>query len=278
MRAQDALVPAIRRLTKAGVADAPGDARKLLAHAMRLPPDRMTLHLSDVMTAEDQARFDDAVLRRSARQPVSQIIGHRDFFGRTFRISEHVLDPRPETETLVLAALAQPFDRVLDLGTGSGCILLSLLAEQPSATGIGTDLSDWALKVAQGNCHRMGLEPRASFCAGFWFAAVEGQGLFDLILSNPPYISATEVERLEPEVRDWEPHLALTPGGDGLGAYRAIAAGAPAHLAPGGRLMVETGPTQGPAVAQLWHDAGLVQVQILPDLDGRDRVVTGRNL
>ena len=275
MRAQDILPAAICRLTAAGVPDAARDARRLLAHAMRLPPDRMTLHLGDTLTAEDLARFDAALAARARRQPVSQITGHRDFFGRWFRVTPDVLDPRPETEVLVLAALTAPFARVLDLGTGSGCILLSLLAERADATGTGTDLSEPALAVARGNAHRLGLQGRASFACGNWYVAVAPQRPFDLIVSNPPYIAGAEMAALAPEVRDWEPHLALTPGGDGLGAYRALAHGACHHLAPGGRLMVEVGPTQGQAVAALWQGAGLTAVAILPDLDGRDRVVVG---
>ena len=273
MKAQAVLPDAVRRLTDAGVPDAARDARKLLAHAMRLPPDRLTLHLGDDLTPQDVARFEGAIAARARRQPVSQIIGHRDFFGRSFRVTPDVLDPRPETEVLVLAALAQPFARVLDLGTGSGCILLTLLAERPDATGLGTDLSPAALEVARGNGHRLGLAGRAEFWASDWFDGVALR--FDLIVTNPPYIAADEMALLSPEVRDWEPHLALTPGGDGLAAYRRVAAGALVHLAPGGRLIAEVGASQGGAVAALWRGAGLAEVAILPDLDGRDRVVSG---
>ena len=274
MKAQAALPGAVRRLTDAGVPDAARDARKLLAHAMRLPPDRLTLHLGDDLTPQEIARFDAAIAARARRQPVSQIIGHRDFFGRSFRVTPDVLDPRPETEVLVLAALAQPFALVLDLGTGSGCILLTLLAERPDATGLGTDLSPVALEVARGNSHRLGLAGRAEFHPSDWFDGVALRG-FDLIVTNPPYISADEMALLSPEVLGWEPHLALTPGGDGLAAYRRVAAGALVHLAPGGRLIAEVGPSQGAAVAALWQAAGLSDVAILPDLDGRDRVVQG---
>ena len=274
MKAQAALPGAVRRLTDAGVPDAPRDARKLLSHAMRLPPDRLTLHLGDDLTPQEIARFDAAIAARVRRQPVSQIIGHRDFFGRSFRVTPDVLDPRPETEVLVLAGLAQPFVRVLDLGTGSGCILLTLLAERPDATGLGTDLSPAALEVARGNSHRLGLERRADFHPSDWFDGISEHG-FDLIVTNPPYLAADEMALLSPEVLGWEPHLALTPGGDGLAAYGRVAAGALGHLAPGGRLIAEVGPSQGEAVAALWQAAGLADVAILPDLDGRDRVVSG---
>jgi release factor glutamine methyltransferase len=203
---------------------------------------------------------------------VAQLLGYRDFWKHRFIVTPDVLDPRPDTEALVAEALRRPFARVLDLGTGTGAILLSLLAERPAATGLGTDLSEAALTVARRNAAALRLADRADFAPADWFAGVAGQ--FDLIVSNPPYIAAAEMAGLAPEVRDWEPHLALTPGGDGLDAYRAIARGAGAHLAPGGRLVVEIGAAQGAAVAAIMAGAGLGPVRVLPDLDGRDRVVT----
>jgi release factor glutamine methyltransferase len=269
-----ALRGATRHLAGAGVPDAPRDARLLLAHAAGVAADRVALHLSDPLSDAVAARLAAAVEARAARQPVAQIIGQRQFWGRPFLVTPDVLDPRPDTEVLVDLALAQPFGSVLDLGTGSGCILISLLADRPGACGTGVDLSPAALAVAQRNAGDLGVAARAAFVLSDWFDAVRGQ--FDLIVSNPPYIAADEMAGLAPDVRDWEPHMALTPGGDGLAAYRRIAAGAGAHLAPGGRLMVEIGPTQGPAVSALFAAAGLRQVQVRPDLDGRDRVVLAR--
>ena len=269
----EALRATIPGLQAVGIEDAPRDARLLLAHAMGIAADRLTLHLSDPLPPEAAARFEAAIGERLRRRPVSQIIGQRLFWGRSFRVTADTLDPRPETETLIALALEEPFSRVLDLGTGTGAILLSLLADRPGATGLAVDLSPAALDVARGNAVALGLSDRAGFRLSDWFVAVEGR--FDLIVSNPPYIAAAEMEGLSPEVRDWEPQMALTPGGDGLDAYRAITAGAPAHLEPGGRLMVEIGPTQGEAVAELFRGAGLADVAILPDLDGRPRVVAG---
>ncbi len=273
IRAADALRDATRRLTEAGIEGAPRDARRLLAHALGLAPDRLTLHLQDEVGDAAKAAFEAAMTARLARQPVAQITGERLFWGRSFRVTRDTLDPRPETETLVAEALSQPFTRVLDLGTGTGCILLSLLADRAEATGLGADLSPAALEVAKDNATRLGLSERAGFTLSDWFASVAGQ--FDLIVSNPPYIAADEMPALSPEVRDWEPHLALTPGGDGLDAYRRIAAGLAAHLRPRGRVIVEIGPTQGAAVAGMFRAAGLDAVRILPDLDGRDRCVAG---
>jgi release factor glutamine methyltransferase len=259
---------AVARLRAAGVADAAGDARRLMAFALGLPPERMTLW-PEALTADQAARFEAAVAARAARQPVAQIAGERLFRGRSFRVTRDTLDPRPETEALVDQALAAPFGRVLDLGTGTGCILVTLLAERPGAAGMGVDLSPAALAVAAENAGRHGVV--ADFALSDWFAAVRGR--FDLIVANPPYVAEDEMAGLAPEVRDWEPRLALTPGGDGLGAYRAIAAGLPAHLAPGGRVLVEIGPTQAAPVAALFAAAGLRAICVLPDLDGRDRVV-----
>lgn len=271
MRADAALRAAVPRLAAAGIADPARDARILLAYAMGLPPDRLTLHLPDEMTPEAEAMYERALLARIARQPVSQITGRRAFFGRSFKVTRDTLDPRPETESLILAALAAPFDRVLDLGTGTGCILLTLLAERPLATGLGVDLSPAALSVATENAQALGMGDRAQFSLSDWFTDVAGK--FDLIAANPPYIAQSEMADLAPEVRDWEPHMALTPGGDGLAPYRIIAAQARAFLRPEGRVLVEIGWQQGPAVRDLFGAAGFARIEVLPDLDGRDRVV-----
>lgn len=267
----EALRAGAARLAAAGVPDAARDARWLLAHMMGFAPDRLVLHMQDEVGAHAATRFDTALTAREARQPVAQIVGERLFWGRRFRVTREVLDPRPETESLIALALAEPFGSVLDLGTGSGAIALTLMAETGAVT-TATDLSPGALAVAGENAARLGLHP--TFLLSNWFDRVEGR--FDLVTSNPPYIAEAEMAALSPEVRDWEPHMALTPGGDGLDAYRAIAAGAGAHMTPGGRLLVEIGAAQGPDVAALFQGAGLEDVRIHPDMDGRDRVVSGR--
>ncbi|PKP85213.1 MAG: peptide chain release factor N(5)-glutamine methyltransferase [Alphaproteobacteria bacterium HGW-Alphaproteobacteria-2] len=266
-----ALADAAARLRAAGVPEAVADARRLLAHALAIAPERLTLALSEPLPEAAAARFAAFVAARAARQPVAQITGERLFWGRTFQVTPDVLDPRPETETLVATALEAPFSRVLDLGTGSGCLLLTLLADRPGATGLGTDISATALAVAARNAARLGLGARAAFALADWFSGVDGA--FDLIVANPPYIAAGELAALAPEVRNWEPRAALTPGEDGLAAYRAIAAGATAHLAPAGRLILETGAGQGAAVAALCEAAGLGHAMLRADMDGRARAV-----
>ena len=264
------------RLAAAGVPDPMRDARLLLSHARGVAADRLTLHMADAQDPAAAARFDALITARAARAPLSHLTGQRLFWGRPFQVSPAVLDPRPETETLVALALSAPFSRVLDLGTGSGCILLSLLADRPAATGVGADLSPDALQVATSNAARLGLGDRATFVPSDWCAAITGA--FDLIVANPPYIAADEMPALSPEVRDHEPQLALTDGADGLSAYRALAAQTPAHLAPGGRILLEIGPTQGPVVAEILLQAGFRDIACHADMDGRDRVISAKSL
>ena len=273
--AAQAMVAATARLRAAGVDDPARDARVLLAHAARIEAARVTLIAPEELSHEVAERYDQLISLRAIRVPVSHLIGERDFYGRRFKVSADVLDPRPETETLIEAALSEPFERVLDLGVGSGCILVTLLAEQQGALGLGVDLSEAACLQASANAVLHRVEARADIRQSDWFSAVKGQ--FDLIVSNPPYIALNEMDDLSEEVREHEPQMALTDGADGLSAYRLICAGLGRHLAQGGRVLVEIGPTQGAAVVEMMWAAGLVEVTVLPDLDGRDRVVLGRN-
>jgi release factor glutamine methyltransferase len=275
------------RLASAGVSEPERDARLLLRWAADMDGATLSAMLTDPATPHEIDRFERAIKARETRAPVSHITGMREFWGRRFRVTPAVLDPRPETETLIAHALeGPPARRVLDLGTGSGCILLTLLAEWPRARGVGVDISDAALEVAAGNARSLGVAGRADLVAGDWCDGLEGQ--FDLIVSNPPYIAAGEMAGLSPEVRLHEPLAALSPdagpGGDGLGAYRRIAAGIGAGigagvgalLAPGGRLLLEIGPRQALDVSRILTGAGLSVTAVLLDMDGRDRVVSAK--
>ena len=270
MSIQTALIAGTKRLNEAGIEGAPRDARLLMAHVLGIAPGRLTLVLPDAITAEQAQGFEQAIERRAKREPVSHILGYREFYGRRFSVSADVLDPRPETEVLIAEALSKPFTSVLDLGVGSGAILLTLLAEQVLAKGLGTDVSEVALAVARGNADALGLSSRARFQQADWWDDVEGQ--FDLITSTPPYIAAEELAALSPELAH-EPRVALTDEADGLSCYRIIAAQVRAFLAPRGRVLVEIGPTQGAAVSALFLEQGLKAVRVLSDFDGRDRVV-----
>ena len=267
------LAKGVRQLTDAGVPDAPRDARRLLAHAVGIEAGRLTLILPEPVTQEAEARFAALLQRRAGREPVSHLLGYREFYGRRFKVTRNVLDPRPETEILIEVALQDAFASVIDLGTGSGCILLTLLAEMPEARGVGTDLSEDACRVAEDNMHALDLGERAAILRISWADGIEGQ--VDLVVSNPPYIGLDEMDGLSPEVHDHEPHMALTDGGDGLSAYREISKQAAGLLRVGGRLIVEIGPTQAVAVAQMFADNGFEKVRVIQDLDGRDRVVSG---
>lgn len=272
MKGREALATATERLRAAGVPDAVNDARRLLQYAMKASQ-FVLIDLDSEMTGMQLSVFQDILNLREARVPMSHITGRREFYGRSFRVSSEVLDPRPDTETLIDSVLRQPFERVLDLGTGSGCILATLLAERPNATGVGTDLSASALKVAEQNISELQLTERAKLIESDWFTKVDGR--FDLIVSNPPYIALDEMEGLQPEVQNHEPRMALTDEGDGLSCYRAIISQTVPYLFAGGRIVVEIGPTQGVAVSALMVDADFDQIEIIQDLDGRDRVVVG---
>ena len=269
----EAIARGTARLIDAGVPEPERDARLLYRWAASLDGAGLSAALADPATPREIDRFERAVAARQRRAPVSQITGSREFWGRRFRVTPAVLDPRPETETLIAAALAGPtVRRVLDLGTGSGCILLTLLAEWPKSRGVGVDSSAAALAVAAENARDLGLADRARLVTGDWCAGLDGR--FGLIVSNPPYIAGDEIALLAPEVRLHEPLTALRSGPDGLDATRRIAAGVGPLLAPGGRFLIEIGPSQAPAVRRILNDAGLAVTGVLPDLDGRDRVVS----
>ncbi|MGY3437210.1 MULTISPECIES: peptide chain release factor N(5)-glutamine methyltransferase [unclassified Marinovum] len=275
MTGSEVLAMATRALKSAGINGAGRDARRLLAFALGQEPGRLTLVLPEPVEAEAARTFEALIERRVAREPVSHLTGRRMFYGRDFEVTPDVLDPRPETEMLIEAALAQPFERVLDLGTGSGCILLTLLAESQGAWGLGTDVSPAALDVAARNRAAIGLGDSALLRQSDWFGAVDGS--YDLIVSNPPYIAEAEMADLAPELAH-EPRMALTDEADGLTAYRAITAGAGRFLEPGGRLLVEIGWQQAKAVTQLMAEGGLADIVVIGDLDGRDRVVSARKI
>ncbi len=269
----DALTELRGRLAAAGIDNAAREARLILGAALGVAQDRVSLMQTDALGGEVEDRLASMTARRCAREPLAHILGLRAFYEHEFHITRDVLDPRPETETLVRAALAVPFERVLDMGTGSGCILLSLIAARAGAEGVGSDVSDAALAVAAQNASALQLEDRVTWARSDWFTDIDGR--FDLIVSNPPYIPQADMAALAPELA-FEPRLALTDEGDGLSAYRTITSRATDHLKPQGWLMVETGWTQGPAVAALFQNAGFENIRILPDLDGRDRVVQGQ--
>lgn len=275
MTRQALLLEGGRVLKAAGISQSSREARLLMRWAAGMSGAELSAALDSEPLQDELDRWKSALHRRSAREPASHIIGEREFWKHSFLVTSDVLDPRPETEVLVQEALRLgPFERILDLGTGSGCILLSLLAEWLSSTGVGSDVSHRALKVARQNADRTNVGLRAEFHESDWFAGVSGP--FDLVVSNPPYISDEEIELLEPEVREYEPISALTLGSDDLAAYRHIAIGLQKVLMPGGAVLVETGAKQAYSVGEIFSDAGLTLKGIVCDLDQRPRVVIAR--
>ncbi len=275
----EALARMSRRLDAAGVEGPMRDARLLAAHALGV--DRIALHVDRDrrLSSCEQEALHRLGRRRAAGEPVSRIVGRREFWSLAFELSPATLDPRPDSETLVQAALDRMPDRdrplsILDLGTGSGCLLIALLSERPRAWGVGVDVSRDAAAVARRNANRLGVADRAAFLAGDWGQALAGG--FDLVVANPPYVAAPEFGVLAPEVARFDPRLALVAGEDGLEAYRALAPFVAGLLTAGGLAVLEVGAGQAPAVVSILADAGLAGMESIDDLAGVQRCVCGR--
>jgi release factor glutamine methyltransferase len=266
------------RLEAAGLSGPVIDARLLVEAAADATRADIVTDPYRTLTPEQAARLDEYLSRRERREPVSHILGRKGFWKIMLRVTPDVLTPRPDTETVVEFALRDfpehaPW-RVLDLGVGSGAILLAILAERPAARGRGVDISEDALAVARDNAASLGLAGRTALLRGDWTAGLDGDQ-FDLVVANPPYIATAVIETLDPEVRDHEPRLALEGGADGLDHYRVLAPEILRVLKPGGRFAVEIGYDQKAAVEALFREAGAVFVQTFRDLGDRDRVVAG---
>lgn len=267
-----------QRLTAAGVDSPVIDARMLVEAAAEATRTDIVTDPHRPLTPKQAAALDVLIARRERREPVSQILGRKGFWTLELRVTADVLTPRAETEALVERALALvPTDqpaRIADLGAGSGAILLAILAERPLAEGLGVEVSKAALNVALANAEVLGLAKRARFVSGDWAQCLKSEA-FDLVVSNPPYIPSGDIAGLDPEVRDFEPRLALDGGADGLEAYRALAPEILRVLAPGGRFLLEVGLGQAPDVSALFRRAGAQEIETHRDLSGRERVVAG---
>lgn len=267
---------AARRLGNAGIPSPRSEARLLMGHAIGLPREVVFGHDERPISAADAERFECAIRRRAAREPAARILGCREFWSLPFKVTAATLIPRPETETVIEAALEAVGDReraidILDLGTGTGCLLLALLSELARARGLGVDASADALEVAKANASALGLSDRARFRGGDW-----GKGLhrrFDLIVANPPYILTVEIAGLEPEVARFEPGLALSGGPDGLECYRSLAGDLRRLMAPGAKVVLEVGDGQGDRVAAILGAQGLEVTGRRADLAGTARCV-----
>jgi release factor glutamine methyltransferase len=277
-----------RQLVRAGIEGAGGDVRRLAAGALGVAGADLLRAPERVLTTAELQLLQVYVNRRQRHEPVSRILGVRDFYGRTFAISPATLDPRPDSETVIAAALeiareedwmSQPL-RILDIGTGSGCLLLTLLCELPQATGLGTDISEAALATAAGNARRHGLEQRVAWLHADGLESVTGP--FHMLVANPPYVRTADLEGLEPEVRDFDPIEALDGGPDGLAIYRHLARGMADVVAAPGWVVLEVGHDQADLVSALIGSEGTgmdgARIRIRRDVAGKRRCVAARTL
>ena len=250
------------------------DARLLLQAASALTHEQVIAEPNMVLPADKISRFKSFIDRRLQHEPVTRILGVREFYGRLFQVSPAVLDPRADTETIIeltLQRMGQEPMRILDLGTGSGAIAITLLAERPNWSGIAADLSSDALEIAKANSTALGVAGRLAFHNGTWFDGISEK--FDLIVSNPPYIPHSDIFVLSLEVQNFDPHLALNGGGDGLEAYRAIAAGSAKYLNSKGLVILEIGAGQGADVTQIFINQGFELTEQKSDLGGHVRAL-----
>jgi release factor glutamine methyltransferase len=273
----EAVAGAARRLAAAGVDEPRRDARLLVCRLLGGGPELLLAQPERLLSGAEAARVEAAVARRVLREPVSRILGQREFWSLPFALNGDTLDPRPDSETLVEAVLAALPDRaaplrILDLGTGSGCLLLALLSELPHAGGCGIDISAAAAALAAENAARLGLGGRARFLRHSWEDGLDlAPDPWDLIVANPPYIASGEIAGLAPEVAGYDPPAALDGGPDGLGAYRALIPVAAEVLKPGGFIALEIGQGQAGPVEALLFDAGLTPLRRAADLAGVER-------
>lgn len=276
---REAVAAAAEQLAAAKIAAPHREASLLLATVLNDQPEILYREPERILTERELAGFSSLVQRRASREPMSHITGVREFWSLEFKVGPDVLDPRPDSETLIQTALDSGLDReaavtLLDLGTGSGCLLLALLSEFPGANGLGVDASERAIRIARENSDRLGFSDRSRFQRGNWASGISEQ--FDLIVSNPPYISDAQMPLLQPEVRLYEPHLALHGGADGLTCYRAIVAELDRLLKPGGQVVFEVGQGQARDVSNLLEAAGFEGVTVTKDLAGIDRCVAAQ--
>lgn len=268
MTVAEALRRAADQLREADVVGGKRDARKLLRHALKQNGPVLDTHY--ILTEDQLSTYRAMISQRCVHQPVAQIIGKREFWGRDFIVTGDTLDPRPDSELIIEEALKlHPPKYILDLGAGTGCLLLTLLCEFQNAVGTAIDKSLSALNVARHNASALGVTERVTFLESDWFENVTGQ--FELIVCNPPYISEEEMGHLKLDVLDWEPHEALSPGGDGLASYRVLSAKIRSFLVPGGTAIFEMGATQGKAVRAIFEEAGFTDIKILRDLNAKER-------
>ena len=274
MKLQRVLADTAFKLSHSGIESAARDARILTAYALEVPISDLSLKINDRVSANIIFKLEKLILRRIKREPISKILGRREFWGRIFSINKNVLDPRADTETLIDYVIEKPVKTVLELGTGSGVIAVTLACEWKEVHVTATDISEDALLLAQKNAEKFNIENKIQFLKSDWFDNVEGK--FDLIISNPPYIGWIEQDKICTEVTKYDPEIALFAGFDGFDAYKKIIPGLAKYLNPDGFVVLEIGASQSNLVEDIMNLSGFFNVDIVKDLSGKDRVIVAK--
>ena len=274
MKLKEVLANTANKLSESGIEGAARDARILTAYALQIPISELSLKINEQVSGKITSKLEKLILRRINREPISKILGRRDFWGRTFSINENVLDPRGDTETLIDFVIEKPVKSVLELGTGSGAIAITLACEWKEVHVTAVDISEDALLLAKLNAEKFNVQNKIHFLKSDWYDNVKG--LFDLIISNPPYIGLAEQDELSAEVVKYDPEIALFAGRDGLDAYKKIIPNLPKFLKPDGFVALETGASQGVQVQNMMNAVGFIDAKIVKDLSGKDRLVAAK--
>ena len=274
MKLKEVLADTAIKLSKSGIEGAARDARILTAFALEIPISELSLKINQQVSEKIIVELEKLILRRINREPISKILGRRDFWGRTFSINENVLDPRGDTETLIDFVIEKPVKSVLELGTGSGAIAVTLACEWKEVHVTATDISKNALSLAKINAEKFNVQNKIHFLTSDWFENVKGA--YDLIISNPPYIGLTEQDEISAEVIKYDPEIALFAGRDGLDAYRRIIPSLTKFLNPDGFVALETGASQSNQVKNMMNAVGFIDAKIVKDLSGKDRLVAAK--
>ena len=274
MKLKEVLVDTTIKLSRSGIEGAARDARVLSAFVLEIPISELSLRINEQVSGKTTSKLEKLILRRIHREPISKILGRREFWGRMFSLNENVLDPRGDTETLIDFVIEKPVKSVLELGTGSGAIAVTLACEWKEVHVTAVDISEDALSLAKINAEKFNVQNKIDFLKSDWFEAVKGP--FDLIISNPPYIGLAEQDELSDEVIKYDPEIALFAGRDGLDAYKRIIPSLPKFLKPDGFVALETGASQSNQVKNMMNAVGFIDVKIVKDLFGKDRLVAAK--
>jgi len=274
VKLREVLADTAIKLSKSGIEGASRDARILTAFAFEIPISELSLKMNEQVSEKIIAKLEKLILRRIDREPISKILGRREFWGRSFSINENVLDPRSDTETLIDFVIEKPVKSVLELGTGSGAIAITLACEWKEVHITATDISEDALSLAKINAEKFNVQNKIHFLKSDWFETVKGT--FDLIISNPPYIGLIERDEISNEVKKYDPEISLFAGPDGFDAYKTIIPNLKKFLNPDGFVVLETGAFQSNRVKNLMNAVGLIDTKIVKDLSGKDRLIAAK--